>query len=172
MSSTPRIIAFTGTHGTGKTTAAYAMAHKLKLQGHNVGLVQETARLCPFPINKRMSEKSQLWIFTTQIQAKLDALRRHPVVVCDRTIIDSIAYSDVAGFHALAGVMFNLALHHYKNYHTIVFKSSANNDYWYSDGIREARDAGFRRDVEAALLVRYEILENYKCAAGTNFLRR
>ena len=172
MRSTPRIIAFSGTHGTGKTTAAYAMAKKLQVQGHTVGLVQEQARYCPYPVNREMTEKSQMWIFTAHLQAELNALKRYPVVVCDRTIIDPIAYCDVAGFHALAGAMFNLALHHYKNYHTIVLKSAANNDHWYPDGFREAKDSAFRRDVDAALLARYEVLENYRCSESTRFLRR
>ena len=71
------IIAFSGAHGTGKTTAVYDLAAKLKKNGVNVGIITETARECPFPVMSSgchvPPEYSQLWIFNRQMQAEIEA---------------------------------------------------------------------------------------------------
>lgn len=49
-----RIIAFTGTNGTGKTTPAYREATRLCIAqpGKRIGIILETAAAkCPYPIN-------------------------------------------------------------------------------------------------------------------------
>ena len=93
-------IAFSGTHGTGKSTTAALEYHNQKIihHGKSVILLCDLEALCPFPINRETTEQAQSWLFANQIQSEIQASSRFDVVVTDRTIIDIIAYTYVAGF--------------------------------------------------------------------------
>ena len=58
-------IGFIGSQGCGKTTTAYALATELKKRKHDVYVLSEVARSCPFELNEGATEKSQMWIFRT-----------------------------------------------------------------------------------------------------------
>jgi len=90
-----KIIAITGTHGTGKTTLAFKMAAHYKQLGHNVKVVQEVARSCPFPINDKMTLDTCLWIYHEHSKKELEAQKDHDIVICDRTYFDSFIYAEV-----------------------------------------------------------------------------
>lgn len=85
-------VALIGTHGVGKTTLAFDICALLKKSGHNVELVTEVARRCPFPINEATTLQSQLWILHTQIADELAAAQRAPYVLCDRSVLDNYCY--------------------------------------------------------------------------------
>jgi len=85
-------IAFIGTHGVGKTTLCYDLASGLKRRNVNVDVVKEVARLSPLPINRQTSLDAQTWILTTQVAEEIRSASRHPVVVCDRSVLDNYAY--------------------------------------------------------------------------------
>ena len=85
-------LALIGTHGVGKTTLAYEVCSLLKKAGTNVELVTEVARRSPFPVNAATTLEGQLWILHAQITAELDASRRGPHVVCDRSVLDNYCY--------------------------------------------------------------------------------
>ncbi|MFW5957777.1 MAG: AAA family ATPase [Desulfosalsimonas sp.] len=155
-----RIIAFTGTHGTGKTTAVYREAARLcmKHPGRRIGVVLETASQCPFPINKQGSKLSQQWIFHTHISRELDALQHYDTIVSDRTCVDAIAYTWVLGFHALALAMQNIAAHHLAHYQRIIFRQAKNNPYCHEAPHRETTDAMYRAEVESELECLYNRL--------------
>ncbi len=85
-------LALIGTHGVGKTTLAYETCSLLKKAGHNVELVTEVARQSPFPVNAATTLEGQLWILHAQIAAELDASRRAPHVICDRSVLDNYCY--------------------------------------------------------------------------------
>ncbi|MFQ5777001.1 MAG: AAA family ATPase [Terriglobia bacterium] len=113
-------IALIGTHGVGKTTLAYDVCARLKKTSQNVELVTEVARRCPFPVNEATTLEAQLWILHAQIAAELDAARRAPCVLCDRSVLDNYCYLVnkcgrqpdlerwlqhwLAGYHLLVGV--------------------------------------------------------------------
>lgn len=147
------IISFTGSHGTGKTTAVFKAAHRLKLRHPNkkIGTLAENASRCPYPINKEMTPEGQLWIFTSQIKDELSLIQQYDILVCDRTCVDAIAYTMVAGFTGLAEAMVQLALTHIHRYHTIIFKSTHQNQYLFRDGLRCVDDPLFRNRVETTL---------------------
>jgi len=154
------IISISGTHGTGKTTAALLEARNQKIEHPNntVAVLCEQAALCPYPINKQGSEETQMWIFTKQIEQELKYLAQFDIVVSDRTAVDAIAYTYVAGFHSLASAMFGLVQQHVHVYHKIIFKRIVTNDFWHQDGIRETTDSRYRRDVEDKLIEIYRQL--------------
>lgn len=85
-------LALIGTHGVGKTTLAYEICSLLKKADYNVELVTEVARQSPFPVNAATTLEGQLWILHAQIAAELDAARRAPHVICDRSTLDNYCY--------------------------------------------------------------------------------
>ena len=85
-------LALIGTHGVGKTTLAYETCSLLKKARYNVELVTEVARQSPFPVNAATTLEGQLWILHAQIAAELDAARRAPHVICDRSVLDNYCY--------------------------------------------------------------------------------
>lgn len=85
-------LALIGTHGVGKTTLAYELCSLLKKSHHNVELVTEVARRSPFPVNDATTIEGQLWILHAQIAAELDAARRAPHVITDRSVLDNYCY--------------------------------------------------------------------------------
>ena len=85
-------LALIGTHGVGKTTLAYELCSLLKKSHHNVELVTEVARQSPFPVNAATTLEGQLWILHAQIATELDASRRAPQVIADRSVLDNYCY--------------------------------------------------------------------------------
>jgi thymidylate kinase len=159
----PNIIAFSGSHGVGKTTAVYLMAHQLKIsQKNEVGIILETARLCPYPIvskeNTIPSFEAQLWIFNSQMVAELNASRRYGWVVSDRTIIDTIAYTAAAGMYGLAYSMREMSIEYVKTaYKEIHFRKINDHDHLVDDGFRDQTQE-LRQNVEMAMLTLYDEL--------------
>ncbi|MFO7566970.1 MAG: ATP-binding protein [Enhygromyxa sp.] len=93
----PLKIGFIGTHGVGKTTLCYGLAARLKACDVVLDIVHEVARRCPLPINEQTSLAAQSWILHTQISDELIAAARHPVVICDRSVLDNYVYLLLAG---------------------------------------------------------------------------
>ena len=85
-------LGFIGTHGVGKTTLCYGLAARLKARDVVLDIVHEVARRCPLPINERTSLAAQSWILHTQVGDELVASARHPVVLCDRSVLDNYVY--------------------------------------------------------------------------------
>lgn len=160
MTKEPKIIAFSGAHGTGKTTAVYEKAGELKKsQIKEVGIILETARMCPFPFfskdNPKTSREAQFWIFSAQIKAELEAARRYGVIVSDRTIVDCIAYTAAAGFYDMAYSMRAMAANYvHDTYREIHFRSILDNDFQIDDGSREMGGT-LRQEMELALMSLY-----------------
>lgn len=155
------IIAVTGSHGTGKTTYSYEVAQKLKMDKPflKVGLLSENVIHCPFPINGNTTICSQRWIFTNQLQAELDYISKYDLVISDRSVVDAIAYTAVAGFSSEARAMLEMAKLHIVLYDRLYFKTVKNNPFMFEDKLRESKDKKFRLDIEKSLLELYNILD-------------
>ncbi len=85
-------LAFIGSHGVGKTTLCYGLAARLKARDVSLDVVHEVARRCPLPINEETGVAAQSWIMHTQLGEELVAGDRHPVVICDRSVLDNYVY--------------------------------------------------------------------------------
>ena len=153
-----KIIAFTGAHGTGKSTAAYRLAENYKIEHpeKSVHVLCDQEALCPFPINKQTSPEAQMWVFTNQIRQELWLASKFDIIISDRTVVDAIAYTDVAGFDSLAQGMSELALGYISNYTSIKFRTIIENDFCCQDGIRETKDSLFREEIEDRLFDLYD----------------
>lgn len=89
-----------------------------------------------------------------QIRAEIEAVQRYDTVVSDRTIVDAIAYTFVAGLHDLATSQLALARHHVDLYKRVIFRGIADNPYCKDDGFRH-QDLVLRREVERRMLELY-----------------
>ena len=154
-------IAFTGTHGTGKTTAVYDLASQLKKEhpDKSVGIIMEIARHCPLPINKNATRKSQIWMFTHQVQLEISYQISYDIVICDRSIFDVIAYTKLGGYHELSSSLESIAYQYMDTYDEIIFKKAENNQFCFPDGVRDM-DNEFRMKVEETLIEIYTTAKN------------
>ena len=165
-------IAFTGTHGTGKTTSVFKLAADCKLHcsTKSVHIITETASESPFKINKNTTPESQLWIFTTQIKRELENSLRYKLLISDRTIVDCIAYSTIAGFKDLAKNQIEMAKSFIGTYDYIFYKSIEKNNFVFEDGIRDAKDMDFRKNMDCELKLIYDKLRDYIKPEALHFI--
>lgn len=168
----PKTIAYSGAQGTGKTTAAHQQVIDTKMSnlGKNIRVyfLHSPSSNCPFPINRKATEETQAWLFHAQIKAELEARSRFDVVVQDRTIIDVIAYTWVAGFTTLADAMTAYARHYINCYDTVYVKTIEANNHCFHDGIRDV-DPDFRKQIQQAIFFLYDELADPDTYPGTVF---
>jgi len=152
-----KIIAFSGTHGTGKTTSAeeYKKKYKMNYPKISAKVMADLENECPFDKNQAGTRETQAWIFANQILEELKYINIFDLVVCDRTIIDVVGYTQALGFDALAAAQFDWARYHIQAYSEIYFRKIANNPFHYDDGIRDM-DPDFRQKVEDNILTCYD----------------
>jgi nicotinamide riboside kinase len=85
-------IAFTGSHGIRKTTAAHAFAAVMQRAGHAVEFGREVVRDNPLGINEGATGEAQLWVLMSQVRRELELAPKAEVVVTDRGVVDNFAY--------------------------------------------------------------------------------
>ena len=149
-----KLIAFSGTHGTGKSTQAYILAHKLKLIGKSAVVLDELARECPFPINQTAGAKSQFWMIAAQMKRELKLIDKYDYVITDRSLFDPLSYAVTLGLFSKFDFQF------FKNYMSeyyfrIFILDPDKFNYFISDGIRDM-DPSFRIKVHNCLVGLYD----------------
>ena len=90
-------IAFIGSHGIRKTTAALAFASVMQRAGRSVEFAREVVRDNPLGINEGATSEAQLWVLTSQIRRELELSRKAECLVTDRGVMDNFAYYLRAG---------------------------------------------------------------------------
>jgi nicotinamide riboside kinase len=90
-------IAFIGSHGIRKTTAALAFASVVQRAGRSVEFAREVVRDNPLGINEGATAEAQLWVLTSQIRRELELSRKAECLVTDRGVMDNFAYYLRAG---------------------------------------------------------------------------
>lgn len=153
-------IAITGSFGTGKTTQLFDIARSYKYQypDKSLGLIQEIARFCPFPVNETCDIEPQAWIFATQLKEEIEYSKLYDIVLCDRTLFDSVAYAKVNGLNEEAHSMYQLALDFVNTYDRIIFRCIDKSDFLIADGFRSTNNV-FRQNVEKELLDIYKYIQ-------------
>lgn len=148
--------AYSGSHGTGKSTSVMKKVLELKMEYRDKEVVPfiENARKAPARINRKADEMTQLWIFANQIQEEVYLEKLYPIIVCDRTVMDSVAYTKYNRYKIWKS-MYELAKDFIKTYDVIYFKSVEKNDYLFEDGVRDL-DVNYRLAIENILLGMYE----------------
>lgn len=160
MPAKKNIIAYSGAHGTGKSTAVLAAALRLKREdGIEAGIIREVARQCPYPIvgaGTRTTREAQHWMFVQQMRLEIKLSERYPLVLADRSVVDYIAYASAAGFHDLAYAQLCLARHHVALgiYQQIRFHGMDDFSFLEPDGVRDLSPA-LQAEVQARMLELY-----------------
>jgi len=152
-------IAYTGTQGTGKTTSVFdsAKAAKLAYPDKSITVFHDNAARAPKGLyNKKGTAESQLWIFTNQMRTEIELTNIYDIVICDRTVFDSIAYTIWMGFIDLADVMFDLAIYHLNTYDEINFKQIKTNNWLIDCEHRDTKDLEYRQNIENFLMTLYK----------------
>jgi nicotinamide riboside kinase len=85
-------IAFIGSHGIRKTTAAHAFAGTVQRAGRSVEFAREVVRDNPLGINESATGEAQLWVLMSQIRQELELAPKAQVLVTDRAAMDNHAY--------------------------------------------------------------------------------
>jgi nicotinamide riboside kinase len=85
-------IAFIGSHGIRKTTAAHAFAGTVQRAGRSVEFAREVVRDNPLGINESATGEAQLWVLMSQIRQELELATKAQVLVTDRAAMDNHAY--------------------------------------------------------------------------------
>jgi len=85
-------IAFIGSHGIRKTTAALAFASVIQRTGRSVEFAREVVRDNPLGINEGATCEAQLWVLTSQIRRELELAQKAECLVTDRGVMDNFAY--------------------------------------------------------------------------------
>jgi nicotinamide riboside kinase len=88
----PAKIAFIGSHGIRKTTAAHAFASAVQQAGRSVEYGREVVRDNPLGINERATGEAQLWVLVSQIRQELELAPKAEILVLDRGVMDNFAY--------------------------------------------------------------------------------
>jgi len=136
-------IGFVGSQGCGKTTTAYALATELKKRGHDVYVLSEVARSCPFELNEGATEQSQMWIFGKQLTREQSS--KGEILVSDRTLMDSFCY----GIRACPNFFIPLTpfVKEYLKTYDFIFYLKPKDEYLVDDGIRSTNKE-FRDEID------------------------
>ena len=152
-----KIIAFSGTHGSGKSTCAYQLTTKMKLKGYNVILLDELARKCPFPINKDADERTQIWIMLKQALEEIELVDGVDYLIVDRGIYDGYFYDRVVNDNmTLCDHFLGYASVHASQYYKKIYVTDKDSfNFQIADGVRDM-EKKFRDDVFEMVLSCYD----------------
>jgi predicted ATPase len=157
-------VAFSGTHGAGKTVAVEGAAEAARAAGLKVAVGPEVARGCPFPVNEEGTGSAQTWIMASQIAQEVVLEESGAqLVLLDRCVFDHVAYSrwlhkrgrmtaEELSFVESAALQWAAA----RPYTAIVFMQPAKPPE--DDGFRST-NADFQREVHAILQCIYMELD-------------
>lgn len=164
--------AITGTHGTGKTTYLLKIAERMKkLSNISIGIINEFARECPFQINDEGDENTFLWLFSKQLLIETEYKNhRYDVILCDRTILDSVIYASKINVKYCKS--FNTFLQEYINTYNQIIYLNNSNDYLINDGIRMI-DTNYQSEIDELLIETYQnLVPEYKMVFLDNELEK
>lgn len=88
--------AIIGSTCSGKTTGIAYLITQLEGLRKKVGIGNEVAVDCPYPLNENGGFLTQWWILSRQIERESKLQSWFPNVIMDRSVLDSIAYAKVS----------------------------------------------------------------------------
>jgi AAA domain-containing protein len=90
-----RRYAISGRDHTGKTTICHAVTARLRAQGVDADMVDEQSRRSVALAEGRRGITTQLDLFARTVVVELEVARSSEVVVCDRSLVDILGYTDL-----------------------------------------------------------------------------
>jgi thymidylate kinase len=159
-----------GSHGVGKTTLLTQLVKRFIKENIDCYIITDTARRCPFNLNKRTDFKSQIWIFNEQIKREL--IGSSDIILSDRTVLDILAYSKYAMKNG------NMKEQEYETIKKLVEDWIYSNPYFFlyvpipeglwieDDGVRDT-DKAYQKEIDDYILealeelnIKYVVLKN------------
>lgn len=141
-------VAFVGSHGIRKTTAAHALANTFQRAGRSVEYGREVVRDNPLGINEGATGEAQLWVLVSQIRQELELAPKAEILVTDRGTMDNYAY-----YLRACGMVDRFSveplMRAWASTYTLVVRLLPDIEL-RADGTRSTNDA-FRDEVEAIL---------------------
>lgn len=141
-------IAFIGSHGIRKTTAAHGFASVIQRAGRSVEYGREVVRDNPLGFNESATGAAQLWVLVSQIRQELELAPKADVLVLDRGVMDNFAYY----LRACRGEdLFDIAplVRRWSETYDLVVRLLPDIEL-RADGVRSTNDT-FRDEIEAIL---------------------
>ena len=151
-----KIIAISGTHGTGKSRLAYDITSKLRDLGFNTVVLDEIARTCPFSINQSADFRSQSWLINKQLTTELEMIDRFDYIVTDRAVLDPYAYGKSLHMPGMDNYLPIVRDHINTYYRKSYLIEPVSFNYQVDDGVRDM-DPEFRMRVHENLLTGYRM---------------
>ena len=93
--SAARRYAISGRDHTGKSTICHAVTARLRAQGVDADMVDEQSRRSVALAEGRRGVSTQMDLFARTVVVELEVARSSSVVVCDRSLVDILAYTDL-----------------------------------------------------------------------------
>jgi hypothetical protein len=127
--SVARRYAISGRDHTGKTTICHAVTSRLRAGGVDAQMVDEQSRRSVALAEGRREVATQLDLFARTVVVELEVARSTAVVVCDRSLVDILAYTDLLpsssdpGDAAMCRAMDAFAEHYLATYDAIFLPS-------------------------------------------------
>ncbi|MDG4797183.1 ATP-binding protein [Micromonospora sp. WMMD1082] len=93
------LVGIEGTHASGKTTLVHALTAHYRQRGVLVDCAPEPARTSPFIEETVIHGKGgfdlacEVDLFAAQLSATLRAARHHALLICDKTVVNVLAYA-------------------------------------------------------------------------------
>ena len=148
-------IAFIGSHGIRKTTAAHAFANTMQRAGRSAEYGREVVRDNPLGFNEGATGEAQLWVLVSQVRQELELAPKAEVLVTDRGVVDNFAYYLRACGMADPFEVEPLVRAWARTYDLVVRLTP--DIALRADGVRSTSDA-FRDEIEAILDARLPLL--------------
>jgi len=137
-------IAFSGFQGSGKTTAAHRLVAELKSASRTCNLVSGAARSSRRLLLGDVSLEAHLEIIGAQLAMEAQALQFAEIAVCDRCILDYIAYGRCRGLNkGSASALFEAASEFCRNFaqtYQVIFFAAGTFSEHDCDPLRRASD--------------------------------
>jgi thymidylate kinase len=95
------LVGIEGTHAAGKTTLVHALTAHYRERGVLVDCTPEPARTSPFIEETVIHGKGgfdlacEVDLFAAQLSATLRAARHHRLLICDKTVVNVLAYAQM-----------------------------------------------------------------------------
>jgi nicotinamide riboside kinase len=141
-------IAFIGSHGIRKTTAAHAFASTMQSAGRSVEYGREVVRDNPLGINEDATGEAQLWVLVSQVRQELELAPKAEVLVLDRGVMDNFAYY-LRATHGADPYSVEPLIRAWSGTYDLVVRLLPDLEL-RADGVRSTNDA-FRDEIEAIL---------------------
>jgi predicted ATPase len=93
--SAARRYAISGRDHIGKSTICHAVTARLRSRGVDADMVDEQSRRSVALAEGRRGVSTQLDLFARTVVVELEVARSSDVVVCDRSLVDILAYTDL-----------------------------------------------------------------------------